>query len=105
MKPYMHKLKKDVELRVLKIHQMLPGRKVRLLTDKETKKQGWTSGKHEDKFNKTGHVVEIHTSVFEAVKVLIGDDCRFWHFKDLQLVTERIKLPKPVLFDPKNLDV
>jgi len=87
---------KDEE-KILKIHNLLPGRHVKLISSKDTKDRGWVS--HPDQLKhligKIGCVQRIHENVLEAVKVRIDGDERFWSYQDLELVSDE---PEPRIF-------
>lgn len=84
--------------KILKIHELLPGRYVTLKSMKDTKSRGWISQADRLKhlIGEKGCVKKVHENVFEAVKVHLdcGDE-RFWSYQDLELISIE---PEPRIF-------
>lgn len=101
------------EREILKMHHFIAPRRVKTIGYENTRRKSWygSASHHKHNVGKTGTVIEVHSSITEAVKVKLdghqgsGDDIRYWHHKDLEMYEDKPVVVDPVLFDPMNLVV
>lgn len=90
--------------KILKIHPFLKRRPVKIISTDATKRKGWYGSGHRDQLELTGVVVNIHSSVIEAVNVKTeSGKTMYWHFEDLELIEIEEKKIEPVFFNPASL--
>ena len=99
------------EMEILNVHPFIAKRRVKTISSDYTRKESWygSASYHKGKIGETGTVVEVHSSITEAVKVKLdgrdSSDYRYWHFKDLEMFEDKPIVVDPVMFDPMNLVV
>lgn len=106
------RLDPDREEQVMRVHKMMPGRKILVKSDTFTRNQGWGSGVHKRLVGKTGVIVEVHCSVIEAINihVVVDEDendysITHMHYKDLELLPMPKRKNVKQMFDVSTLDV
>jgi len=93
------------EREILKVHPFLNKRRVRIKTDRATKRKGWASSDSGKFVGKNGVVLGVHGNEVKAVKVKVEDyDYVYLHYDDLELI-EPEPFPDPVMFNPLSLVV
>lgn len=99
----MEPLSASEQNRILQVHHFLPGRSVRLIGDKYTRKEGWTSSTNNHLFKQEGTIRKVHEDIVNAIQVQLEGDLRYWHYKDLELIPVENKFIGN--FDPEMIVV